>query len=151
MKRVLVALDGSPAASSVVLARAVELARSTGAKLRLFRAVPIQPEVPWDLIHQFPPGGLQELLAERARADLEERLKDVPPEQRDGVATGVGVPWSAICKAAEDYDADLLVIGSHGYHGIDRVLGTTAAKVVNHADRSVLVVREAGTSATHAP
>ena len=28
--------------------------------------------------------------------------------------------------------------GSHGYHGLDRVLGTVAAKVVNHADRDVL-------------
>ena len=37
---------------------------------------------------------------------------------------------------------DLIVIGSHGYGAIDRVLGTTAAKVVNHADRTVLVVRE---------
>lgn len=34
-----------------------------------------------------------------------------------------------------------IVIGSHGHGGIDRVLGTTAAKLVNHADRNVLVVR----------
>jgi nucleotide-binding universal stress UspA family protein len=38
---------------------------------------------------------------------------------------------------------DLIVIGSHGYDALDRLLGTTAAKVVNHADRSVLVVRAA--------
>ena len=37
--------------------------------------------------------------------------------------------------------ADLIVVGSHGYSGIDHLLGTTAARVVNHADRSVLVVR----------
>ena len=35
----------------------------------------------------------------------------------------------------------LIVIGSHGYGGIDHLLGTTAARVVNHADRPVLVVR----------
>ncbi|HVU00723.1 MAG TPA: universal stress protein [Polyangiaceae bacterium] len=34
-------------------------------------------------------------------------------------------------------------MGSHGYGTLDRVLGTTAAKVVNHAARSVLVVRDA--------
>jgi nucleotide-binding universal stress UspA family protein len=34
-----------------------------------------------------------------------------------------------------------VVLGSHGYSGFDRILGTTAAKVVNHCDRSVLVVR----------
>jgi len=35
------------------------------------------------------------------------------------------------------------VIGSHGYGGLDRLLGTTAARVVNHADRNVLIVRNA--------
>jgi nucleotide-binding universal stress UspA family protein len=35
----------------------------------------------------------------------------------------------------------MIVIGSHDYRLIDRIIGTTAAKVVNHADRPVLVVR----------
>jgi universal stress protein F len=42
-----------------------------------------------------------------------------------------------------------VVIGSHGYGGLDRVLGTTAAKIVNHASCSVLVVREAQAEARH--
>ena len=33
------------------------------------------------------------------------------------------------------------VIGSHGYDTMDKLIGTTAAKVVNHAEVSVLVVR----------
>ena len=53
-----------------------------------------------------------------------------------------GVAWDAICTAAKEVDADLIVIGSHGYGVIDRLLGTTAAKVVNHADRSVYVVHD---------
>ena len=35
----------------------------------------------------------------------------------------------------------LVIIGSHGYGGIDHLLGTTAARIVNHADRPVLVFR----------
>jgi nucleotide-binding universal stress UspA family protein len=46
-----------------------------------------------------------------------------------------------VCKEAHQEDVDLIMVGSHGYSGVDRLLGTTAAKVVNHADRSVLVVR----------
>jgi nucleotide-binding universal stress UspA family protein len=42
---------------------------------------------------------------------------------------------------ARELSVDLIAIGSHGYSPVDHVLGTTAAKVVNHADRSVLVVR----------
>lgn len=42
MRRILVALDNS-ADSSLVLDRAVQLARDTGAKLRILRAVPLPP------------------------------------------------------------------------------------------------------------
>lgn len=53
----------------------------------------------------------------------------------------VGVAWDGICSYAKEHDVDMIVIGSHGYGILDRLVGTTAAKVVNHADRSVLVVR----------
>ena len=48
-----------------------------------------------------------------------------------------------MCDVAKEEACDLIVIGSHGYAGIDRLLGTTAAKIVNHAATSVLVVRSA--------
>ncbi len=54
----------------------------------------------------------------------------------------VGVPWQTICERAGVEGVDLVVIGSHGYGGLDRLLGTTAAKVVNHAPCSVVVIRE---------
>ncbi|HEV3189281.1 MAG TPA: universal stress protein, partial [Polyangiaceae bacterium] len=53
----------------------------------------------------------------------------------------VGTPWEAVCNAARAAGADVIVIGSHGYAGFDRLLGTTAARIVNHAACSVLVVR----------
>jgi nucleotide-binding universal stress UspA family protein len=54
----------------------------------------------------------------------------------------VGTPWQAICEMAKTENVDLIMVGSHGYQGLDRLIGTTAAKIVNHADRSVLVVRD---------
>jgi nucleotide-binding universal stress UspA family protein len=50
--------------------------------------------------------------------------------------------WRAILEAGDRLSADLIVIGSHGYGGWDRVLGTTAANVVNRSERSVLVVHD---------
>ena len=37
---------------------------------------------------------------------------------------------------------DLIVLGSHGYHVLDRILGTTAARVANLAHRNVFVVHD---------
>jgi nucleotide-binding universal stress UspA family protein len=49
-------------------------------------------------------------------------------------------PVRAILDAGTTYDADLIVIGSHGYNIVERFLGTTAAGIVNTSTRDVLVV-----------
>lgn len=139
MKRILVGLDSSPRAKEVLFA-AIELARKTGGKLRLMRAVGLPPELPAN-VWAMPQTQLVETFLVSAKRDLEELSADVPPELLDGLTAQVGVAWDAICACAREHDCDLIVIGSHGYGILDRLLGTVAAKVVNHADRSVLVVR----------
>ena len=88
------------------------------------------------------PASLADLLEAEAKRYLEQAAAKVPPELLLGTVIGVGTPWQAICTAADHNNADMIVIGSHGYSGIDRLIGTTAAKVVNHATQSVLVMRE---------
>jgi universal stress protein F len=139
MKRILVALDSSPRAPSV-LAAALDFAKKTGAKVRLFRAVQLPAELP-STVWAIPQTQLLDDLLSRARRDLERLEKEVPPELLDGATVQVGVPWDAICSAAREHDIDVIIIGAHGYGLVDRIVGTTAAKVVNHADRTVLVVR----------
>jgi universal stress protein F len=139
MNRILVGLDASPR-SPEVLEAAQALALRAGARLLLFRAVGLPIEVPHEAF-SMAPGAVADLLRKNATDYLTGLLERVPPELRLGVVVGIGTPWQAICTAAEENNADLVVIGSHGYSGIDRLIGTTAAKVVNHARCSVLVVR----------
>lgn len=139
-QRLLVAVDASPRAAGV-LRSAVALARAHGGKLILFRAVGLPLDIPPEAFSQ-PPAALPAILEAKAKTELESRAGDVPKELFEKTAVRLGVPWEAICQAAHEEDVDLIVIGSHGFSGIDRLLGTTAGRVVNHADRSVLVVRE---------
>jgi nucleotide-binding universal stress UspA family protein len=54
-----------------------------------------------------------------------------------------GDPRSVILDEAKDWDADLIVVGSHGYTGIKRLLlGSVAQSVVSQAPCSVEVVRQ---------
>lgn len=139
MKHILVCLDASPRAPSV-LAAAVDLAQRTGAKMSLLRAVGIPPEVN-KIISLDLGANVIEVLQAKAKEELDLLAQDVPPALIEGIHVHVGSPWDTICREAKDLDSDMVVLGSHGYGGLDRVLGTTAAKVVNHCDRSVLVVR----------
>jgi nucleotide-binding universal stress UspA family protein len=138
MKKILVALDGSPRAPAV-LERAVSLARSTGAELVLFRSYAIPPDM--QLAWPAADAPLEDALRAQAQSYLEGCARTVPAGVVAGVRVTPGVPWRAVCDAARSEGVDLIVIGSHGFGGIDHLLGTTAAKIVNHADRSVLVVR----------
>ena len=139
MKKILVALDGSPRAPHV-LASAAHFANTLGAKLHLYRAVSIPREIPIDL-YIGEGGSLEEILIAKAEKELRILADQVPLEFLEGHHVAVASPWDGICRAAKEQAVDLIVIGSHGYAGLDKLLGTTAAKVVNHAECSVLVVR----------
>jgi nucleotide-binding universal stress UspA family protein len=140
MRRILVGLDESERAPQV-LAAAIELARSVGGQLDLLRVCTL-PVYPYPTgVYMVPPDILPSVLEENTRRSIEKVAEQVPAELRGSCHVKLGVPWQQICGAAVELDVDLIVVGAHGYHFIDRVLGTTAARVVNHADRTVVVVR----------
>jgi len=140
MKRILACLDGSPRAPGV-LATAVAVAGAQGAKLVLLRSVGLPPDVPQDF-WKTTDEPLLDVLERRAKTYLDECTAGLPAGLLADTVVVVGAPWEAICDTARRTGADLIVVGSHGYGALDRLLGTTAAKVVNHAPCSVLVARE---------
>ena len=48
----------------------------------------------------------------------------------------------SLLQAATRLNADLIVIGSHGHGGWDRILATNAARVADFSDRNVLIVHD---------
>jgi len=139
MDRIVVGLDASSRAPDVLEA-ARELALRTGGKLILFRAVGVPHEIPVEA-YSMTPAQLAEMLERAAKEYLDAVAAGLPAGTVVETVTHIGTPWQGLCNAADQHRADLIVIGSHGYSGLDRVIGTTAAKVVNHAKQSVLVVR----------
>jgi nucleotide-binding universal stress UspA family protein len=71
-----------------------------------------------------------------------DQRKDIP-----GIQTAIlrGVPYEELLKYAETHGIDLIVIGTHGRKGLDRMLfGSTAERVVRNATCPVLTVRRPG-------
>ena len=139
-RQILLATDFS-GHSEQVTARARDLAQKYVAELSLLHVVenmPIGdaaygPIVPFDI-------DLTEQMLEAARtrmATLGESLG--VPEQRQWVE--IGSPKGEIIRFAAERGADLIVIGSHGRHGIGLLLGSTASSVIHHAECDVLAVR----------
>lgn len=75
--------------------------------------------------------------AQKQLQELGERL-GVPAERQ---YLEVGITEKEILRVAEDNGADLIVMGSHGRHGLALLLGSTANGVLHHSKIDVLAVR----------
>lgn len=90
------------------------------------------------LLHEFQ----DEKRAEMARESMKDRLSK---ESIDGVQIHVtlGNPPTVIADLAEEIDAGLIVIPSHGYTGLKRfMLGSVTERVVRLAKCPVLVLKQ---------
>ncbi|MFO0625368.1 MAG: universal stress protein [Polyangiales bacterium] len=137
MLRVLVALDFSDC-SRAALSEAFALAeRWTPASLLLLTVIPAQADV-----------GEGMDLVERSVDDLRRMVRAVRGERAHPAGVTVqfaavqGVPAEAIVAQAQQAHADLVVVGTHGRKGLDRlILGSVAETVVRNAPCSVLTVK----------
>ncbi len=136
---ILVALDESPRAAAV-LRTADFYSKTTGAPLALLTVVPAYLPLPAEALLS-EPAEIEAALHEEALARLKELGSGLVPSVPWTIFVRTGVAWEVICDEAERLASPLIILGSHGYDGLDRVIGTTAQKVVNHASRNVLVVR----------
>ena len=85
------------------------------------------------------------LTDEDRRANRQEQLERYLAEHNYSGTQGhalTGDPGMTIVKHAADVQADLIVMPSHGYHGLRRlVLGSTTERVLRHSASPVLVLR----------
>lgn len=78
---------------------------------------------------------------EQIRASIE-KLIDEKKITGVNVSVRFGNPGLEVAEYAEEIEADLIIIPSHGFHGVKRlVLGSVAERVIRHANCSVLVLR----------
>lgn len=141
LRHILVPTDFS-AASAEAFDTALDMAQATGARMTLFHVHHVPSTVFPDVIMPLTPNLLRDVehSADQVLQELCERAGAL------GVVadfrTSFGTTHSEICAVAEELDADLIVIGTHGRGGISHaVLGSVAEKVVRKAPCPVLTVR----------
>lgn len=144
-KRILVAIDASPT-SDAALETAIRLAAEAGGRVRIVHAV---DTLSLSLGVEFPvPVDLPESVVNNGQALL---------ERAAAVATAAGVATEtallridlagkrlaeAIAEDADAWPADLLVVGSHGRRGMNRLfLGSVAEGIARLAGKPVLLIR----------
>lgn len=132
---------------------AVDLTDESGQVIEKGRAIAERNNAKISLIHALEPLGfayggdipmdlttIQEQLEQHAKDKLAELAApmSIPQEQQHIL---VGVPDSEIHRMAKEQSVDLIVVGSHGRHGLSLLLGSTSTGVLHGAKCDVLAVR----------
>lgn len=146
-KRILVAVDGS-ATSERALHEGIALATAHRARLRLVHVVdeltaagdtPATPGEFWKAVRKAGTLILAGARARAATAGVEAETKLAEIRTFGGVVRRVP---NLIVEDARRWNADLIVIGTHGRRGLSKLLlGSVADGVVRTAGTSVLLVR----------
>ena len=136
---ILVAVDLTEECDPVIY-RASASAEANGAKLSLIHivepmAMAFGGDVPMDLSQ------LQQQQFDQAKERLD-RLIDIYPQlSKDNCKLAYGQPRQEIHHLAKEQGCDLIVVGSHGRHGLALLLGSTANDVLHGAPCDVLAVK----------
>jgi len=142
-KNIVVATDGSHY-STAAASEAIGIAKKNGSQLTVIAVVPAELATPTDVDFA---ATQRELLAEKEMQVAEKNAKAVKEAAvKEGVAVQAfvmtGKPADAIIETAKEKKADLIIVGSHGRTGLERLLmGSVAERVIVLADCAVLVVK----------
>jgi nucleotide-binding universal stress UspA family protein len=145
-KHILIPTDGSELSDKAIEA-GIEFARATQARVTGFTAVP-EYQIPSEVEMMARRAISLEQHEREARKHAEGALQKVADRAREaGVDYDADYalsdqPYDAIIRAAEKHDCDLVVMASHGWRGLKRLLlGSETHKVLTHSRIPVLVVR----------
>ncbi|PTS83512.1 universal stress protein UspA [Pseudomonas sp. HMWF032] len=138
-QHILVAVDLTEECDPV-MHRAQKLAASSGATLSVVHivepmAMAFGGDVPMDL------SMLQQQQFDQARERLDRFAGKYPDVSSDHRHLAYGQPRQEIHRLATEQQCDLIIVGSHGRHGLALLLGSTANDVLHGAPCDVLAVR----------
>ena len=146
--RVLLAVDGS-ACSELAVQTVIDRFRPDGTDVKVIHAVEWMREMP--LCFQYGVGteaGQDVLELRKASFDRAREMVERVAAQLEfkgfhaSVSTPDADPRHAIVDAARAWKSDVIVMGSHGRRGLDRLfLGSVAESVARHAPGPVMLIR----------
>ncbi len=134
-KKIAVPIDLSHVHSGVKAVRIAQKLLDDGGKVLLINVV---EDIPTYIAAELPVNMLDDS-KNQSLTELRKTAKSVGLDAEIEVRTGRAAP--AILDSAEENEADLIIIGSHKPGLSDYFLGSTAARVVRHAQCPVFVNR----------
>ncbi len=135
---VLFATDFSPS-STPAFRYAVDWAQRFEARLTILHVLSLQPGLDID-------AGIAQRFLDEQRKVAQEQIQQLLEEAQQAVPNATaevlgGLPSDIICQVAKDKNCDLIVTGTHGWTGFNRVVfGSVAERVIQRGPCPVLCI-----------
>lgn len=137
-RKLLLAIDFA-SHTEMLCRHAATMAEIHGASLSLVHVVePVVTDSAFDTLPPLPVD-FDDLHIQHSRTQLEQ-LRQRFGLIENNIFLEIGVTKSEILRVAQEQAIDLLLLGSHGRHGIELLLGSTANAVLHHATCDVLAI-----------
>jgi len=141
-KKILLAVDFGAESESIV-ERAMQVVQDNGAELLLIH-------VNEPIVTVYQTGGMAGWSTQAV--SLDEEIRKISEEKMDALSSRLGIPADncflpygkasqEIKRVAQEQDVDLIIMGTHGRHGLGLLLGSTATGVLHGASCDVLAIR----------
>lgn len=138
-KHVLIAIDLYASDFDSTLQQGLEIAKENDSKVTVLHAV--EHINAYGVAQAYPTViDIEEQMLSDAKAQLEKFRQKYDLGQAEMIVE-TGSPKMIILEKAKESGVDLIVLGSHGRHGLQILLGSTANAVLHHASCDVLAVR----------
>ncbi len=136
-KKIVIAVDDSPTAEKIA-AQGFQLCKQLNAEIALLSVV--------DTVSLMTDGGITPgEMANIIKNDLKKSQQLLIDKVFKGYKVWSfveeGTPYEKILKVTEEWEADLIVLGTHGRTGLSHLLmGSVAEKIVRHSVKPIFII-----------
>lgn len=137
---ILMAIDFTKSGEQI-LAEALDIAERNNAKLSILHVVEYTPPVDYANDPMVINGAVDDNeMLEQAKKSLQKFSKQHNLKNVD-LSVQFGRPKQVISQYVKDQQCDLVIIGSHGRHGISLLLGSTASAILHEMPCDILTLK----------
>lgn len=137
IKKILIAIDDGPT-SEKVSSNGFQLGQQLNAEIALVSVVATTALMTEGGV---TPGEMADIIKNDFKKNQQMLVDKVFKDYKVWTFIEEGKPFEAILKVAEEWEADLIVLGTHGRTGLSHLLmGSVAEKVIRHSTKPLFII-----------
>jgi nucleotide-binding universal stress UspA family protein len=137
MKKIVIAVDNDPTSEKIAL-NGFQLGLQLNAEIALLSVVDLTMLITEGAV---TPKEFADITINDYKKNQQMLVDTVFKEYKVKTFVEEGIPYEVILNVAKEWDADIIVLGTHGRTGLSHlIMGSVAEKVIRHSEKPVFII-----------